>query len=171
MSTVNKLGRVLKLREHRSLIAQQWVQNQRQAVQQAESFLLQQEAELQRRIETLLQSERSAAKLLKDGGSGVRFEDFMAHARLVRDRIQAQRTDVQAARQSVEEAQARLEQAQAAHALARKAEEKTRHFQGNARSLLRLHQNLQEAEQLEEVCELQHQPVKAAWPGSFQELA
>jgi hypothetical protein len=158
MNELGKLARVLKLREHRSLIAQQLVQSTRQAMQQAQAFLSQQETELQRRVQSLVQSERSAAKLLQSGDSGARFEDFVAHARLVQGRIHAQRDEVQAARASVTEATQRLDEARAQHALARKAEEKTKHFQDNTRTLVRLRLNHKEAEQLEEVSELQYKP-------------
>jgi hypothetical protein len=158
MSELEKLSRVLKLREHRSLIAQQLVQSTRQAMLEAEAFLSQQEAELQRRVQSLVQSERSAAKILQTGDSGARFEDFVAHARLVHGRIQAQRDEVQTARDSVNEAAQRLDEARSQHALARKAEEKTKHFQDNTRTLVRLRLNNKDAEQLEEVSELQYKP-------------
>jgi hypothetical protein len=158
MNELGKLSRVLKLREHRSLIAQQLVQTKRQAMIEAEAFLSQQETELQRRIQSLAQSERSAAKILQAGGSGVRFEDFVAHARLVHGRIQDQRGEVQAAHTSIAEAAQRLDEAKSQHALARKAEEKTKHFKDNTRTLVRLRINSREAEQLEEVSELQYKP-------------
>lgn len=79
----------------------------------------------------------------------------MAHARLVHDRIRAQRADVDEARRGVESAMECLNLAREDHAMARKAEEKTRKVQGYALGLLRVHLAQQEADQLEEAGELQ----------------